>query len=46
MGEIIASHVRAYLFCELHMAVKENPWMTRSIFFTSLIIVEINLPLT
>lgn len=27
--EIIASHVQAYLFCELYMAIKENPQMTR-----------------
>lgn len=32
-GEIIASHVQAYLFCELYMAIKENPQMTRSILF-------------
>lgn len=33
MGEIIASHVQAYLFCELYMTIKENPQMTRSILF-------------
>ena len=44
--EIIASHVQAYLFCELYMAIKENPQMTRSILFINTIIVEINLPLT
>lgn len=44
--EIIASHVQAYLFCDLYMAIKENPHMTRSILFINSVIIEINLPLT
>ena len=44
--EIIASHMQAYLFCDLYTAIKENPHMTRSIFFINSVIVEINLPLT
>lgn len=46
MEEIIASRVQGYLFCELYMAIKENPQMTRSILFINTVIVEINLPLT
>lgn len=46
MGEMIASHVQAYLFCELYMAIKENPQMTKSILFINTVVAEINLSIT